>query len=123
MAFRFVFAVYFLTYTHLAVAQSSTVAATSSAASPSSSSSSNGFEWGAVGDSWTSGVAYSSATVYSKTDFEYCYRTNQAWSALMEADTTWVRMTRAFDTPNRANSAIIRPQGLRTFTSLAAEVP
>ena len=54
------------------------------------------FEWGAVGDSWTSGVAYSSATVYKKTDFEFCYRTNEAWGAQMEADKTWTKGTQDF---------------------------
>jgi hypothetical protein len=47
------------------------------------------FEWGVIGDSWTSGVAYSVATVYKLTDLEYCYRTNETWGAQMEADTTW----------------------------------
>jgi hypothetical protein len=34
-------------------------------------------------------VAYSASTVYKYTDFEYCYRTTEAWGAQMEADTTW----------------------------------
>ena len=49
------------------------------------------FEWGAFGDSWTSGVAYSAATVYRKTDFSFCHRTTEAWGAQMEADTTWMK--------------------------------
>jgi len=101
MAFGFAFAAAILLHTHLAAAASTTSAtpqpvdstSTGTAASSTASSSSSGnFEWASVGDSWTSGVAYSASTVYRKTDTEFCYRTNQAWSALMEADTTWVRI-------------------------------
>jgi hypothetical protein len=54
------------------------------------------FEWGAFGDSWTSGVAYSAATVYRNTDFSFCYRTTEAWGAQMEADTTWTKEPKNF---------------------------
>jgi hypothetical protein len=69
----------------------------SSLAKPTPSAiSTNEFEWGAIGDSWTSGVAYSAGTVYKYTDFEFCYRTTEAWGAQMEADKSWTKEPQKF---------------------------
>lgn len=54
------------------------------------------FEWAVIGDSWSSGVAYSAGTVYSNLDYEFCYRSTEAWGAQMEADKTWTQSDQVF---------------------------
>jgi hypothetical protein len=44
------------------------------------------FEWAVIGDSWSSGVAYSKNNAY---DLNGCFRTTEAWGAQMEGDATW----------------------------------
>ncbi|KAM7186336.1 SGNH hydrolase-type esterase domain containing protein [Rhypophila sp. PSN 637] len=42
------------------------------------------FSWAVIRDSWSSGVAYSYSTSWSPwTDWEYCYRSNEAYGAMM----------------------------------------
>jgi hypothetical protein len=47
-----------------------------------------------MGDSWSSGVSYSSKTRYK--DSATCYRTNEAWGAQMEDDSTWTEKPQHF---------------------------
>jgi hypothetical protein len=68
---------------------------TSQTPQPKQSAQVDKFEWAVVGDSWSSGVAYSTSTMYdSNTDF--CFRTNEAWGAQMEADATWTQNQQDF---------------------------
>jgi hypothetical protein len=67
-------------------AASSTAPATSTP--PAQTTAAAKFEWAVIGDSWSSGVAYSRETQYDS-DNDFCFRTNEAWGAQMEKDTTW----------------------------------
>ncbi|KAH0536746.1 hypothetical protein FGG08_006418 [Glutinoglossum americanum] len=53
------------------------------------------FEWAVIGDSWSSGVAYSYNTQYDN-NLDACFRTNEAWGAQMESDTTWTQNPQNF---------------------------
>ncbi|KAL9107551.1 MAG: hypothetical protein Q9227_007551 [Pyrenula ochraceoflavens] len=53
------------------------------------------FEWGVIGDSWTSGVAYSTDTQYDG-NAGGCSRTNEAWPAQMAQDTSWTNLEQEF---------------------------
>ncbi|KAM7197481.1 SGNH hydrolase-type esterase domain containing protein [Naviculisporaceae sp. PSN 640] len=70
---------------------SSTVVPPAATATATPAANDGVFEWAVIGDSWSSGVAYSYSTLWKLADWEFCYRTNQAYGPMMENEAgSWI---------------------------------
>ncbi|KAI0406386.1 hypothetical protein F4802DRAFT_113713 [Xylaria palmicola] len=57
----------------------------------------NSFVWGSVGDSWASGVSYSTTQHTDYDDDKYgCHRWKDSYGPIMERDTTWTTGAQTF---------------------------